>query len=96
MSGQQYGDSSITASYATTATQFSDVGGYAITATLSDPGSRVVELHGGQRGQHADHHAGRADDQLGDAVALTYGTPLSAQQLDASVAGVAGGAAPAD
>ena len=28
----------------------------------------VVELHGGQHGQHAVHHAGRADDQLGDAV----------------------------
>ena len=39
VSGPQYGDSTITASYSTTATQFSDVGGYAITATL--PGSRL-------------------------------------------------------
>ena len=47
----------ITASYATTARQFSDVGGYPITATLS--GQPLVELHGGQHGQHAVHHAGR-------------------------------------
>jgi hypothetical protein len=95
LAGVVNGDA-ITATYASAATQFSDVvsGGYVITVALNDPNGRlgnyVITQNGGTL------MITRADPTISWATpaAITYGTPLGATQLNATVAGVPGGAAP--
>jgi glucuronoarabinoxylan endo-1,4-beta-xylanase len=75
----------ITASYATTATATSVVGSYAITATLADPGSKlsnytVTNTPGALTVTQAPSAVTWAAPS-----AITYGTALSATQLDASL-----------
>ena len=94
VSGLVNGDS-ITASYSTTATQFSDVaaGGYPIAATLNDPGNRLSNYTVVNAG--ATLTVTKASQAIAWATpaAITYGTALGSTQLDATVAGVSGGAA---
>ena len=66
----------ITASYATTATQFSDVGGYAITATLS--GSPLSNYTVVNAGNTLTITQAAQTISWATPMALTYGTPLSA------------------
>jgi hypothetical protein len=95
LSGVVNGDN-ITASYSTTASQFSDVvaGGYAITATLNDPDNRlsnyaVTNIPGTLTISKADQTI-----TWSAPAAITYGTALTGTQLNATVAGVAGGSNP--
>lgn len=92
VSGVKNGDN-ITASYSTTATQFSDAGGYSITATLNDPNGKLGNYT-------VSNTAGTLTINKADQVItwanpadITYGTALGAAQLNATVAGVAGGSA---
>ena len=94
LSGVVAGDG-ITASYSTAAGQFSDVGDYPITATLNDPNNllsnySVTVTDGALSVTPADQTI-----TWSDPAAIVYGTPLGDGQLNATVAGVVGGAAAA-
>ena len=86
----------ITASYSTTATQFSDVvaGGYAITATLNDPDGLLSNYTVTSTGGTLTINRANQTITWSNPADIVYGTPLSGTQLDATVAGVPGGAAP--
>jgi hypothetical protein len=95
VSGLENGDL-ITASCSTSATQFSDVaaGGYPITATLSDPGNRLSNYTLVNAGNTLTVTPAVQTISWSNPAEITYGTPLGGTQLDATVAGVVGGAAP--
>ena len=93
LSGVIPGDG-ITASYGSIATQYSDVGGYTIAATLNDPngmlGNYTVTNTSGTL------TIGKANQTINwsTPAAIAVGTPLSGTQLDAAASGfVAAGAA---
>jgi hypothetical protein len=90
ISGIKNGDA-VAASYSTAATQFSDVGGYAITGAVSGSklGNYDVAITPGTL------TVNKADQTITWAgpAAITYGTALSGTQLNATAAGVAGGSA---
>ena len=85
LSGVVNGDN-ITASYSTTASSSSDVksSGYAITASLSDPNSRLSNYTvTNTPGTLAITKAGQTISWVTPA-AIVYGTPLTGTQLDAT------------
>ena len=94
VSGLENGDN-ITANYSTTATQFSDVaaGGYPITAVLSDPGNRLSNYTVVNAGNTLTITPANQTITWATPAAITYGTALGGTQLDATAAGVSGGAA---
>ncbi len=94
VSGLENGDL-ITASYSTTASQFSDVaaGGYPITAALSDPDDRLSNYMVVNAGNTLTITPATQAITWGTLAAITYGTALGGTQLDAAAAGVSGGAA---
>jgi len=78
------GSDGITASYATTGTSSSPVGPYPITATLNDPNSKLGNYS--VSNTPGTLTIGKATPAITWAApsAITYGTPLSATQLDAN------------
>ena len=94
VSGLQNGDN-ITAGYSTTALQFSDVaaGGYPITATPNDPDDRLPNYTVVNAGNTLMVTPANQTITWATPAAIIYGEALSSTQLDATVAGVSGGAA---
>lgn len=88
----------ITVSFSTTAEKFSDAGTYWITYTANDPDGRMGNymLYSDELWPHGTLTITKADQTITWATpaAVTYGTALSASQLNATVAGVTGGSAP--
>ena len=94
LSGVVNGDN-ITAGYSTSAGQFSDVvaGGYAITATLNDPSGRLSNYAVVNTSGTLTITPAVQTISWSNPADIVYGTALSGTQLDATAAGVPGGAA---
>ena len=93
ITGIQNGDA-ITASFGCSATITSPVGGYPITASLSDPGKKLGNYTVTNAGNTLTISPANQTITWADPAGITYGTALSGTQLNATVAGVSGGSAP--
>ena len=93
ITGIQNGDA-ITASFGCSATITSPVGGYPITASLSDPGNKLGNYTVTNAGNTLTISPANQTITWADPAGITYGTALSGTQLNATVAGVSGGSAP--
>jgi len=78
------GSDGITASYATTGTSSSPVGPYPITATLNDPNAKLGNYSVTNTPATLTINKATSTITWPTPGAITYGTPLSATQLDAS------------
>ncbi len=84
----------ITAGFSTAAVQFSNVGGYAINANLNDPHGKLSNYNVSNPGGTLAINKANQVIAWNNPNDLAYGSQLTNGQLNANVAGVAGGSAP--
>ena len=89
------GHDTITVSYSTTATQFSNArSSYPISATLSDPNNRLSNYTVTNPGGSLTINKANQSITWTNPAAITYGAALGGTQLNAVAAGIAGGSQP--